>query len=117
MDNFTSLFKLDEPIGRLKFFLNSVLILIVMLALSAPFYAILSASNGTKGPVAIILGLVYFYLAFTNVSKRFWDLTGQKMKAIWFTVGYFVTMIIPIVSAVIYIILLFMPGKDLDVAE
>lgn len=115
MEMFLNLWKLDEPVGRLKFLLNNILIFVILLVLSAPFYAILAAPNGTKGPVAIVLGLVSLYLSFINIAKRFWDLTARKMQGIWFTVGYFVAMMIPIIIGLLalaaFIVLFFIPGR------
>lgn len=121
MEMFLSFWKLDEPVGRLKFLLNSILIFIIMIVLTAPFYAVLAAPNGTKGPVAIVLGLVSLYLSFINIAKRFWDLTGRKMQGIWFTVGYFVSMMIPLINGILalaaFITLFFIPGRDVDEDE
>ena len=112
MEMFLNLWKLDEPVGRLKFLLNNILIFVILLVLSAPFYAILAAP---KGPVAIVLGLVSLYLSFINIAKRFWDLTARKMQGIWFTVGYFVAMMIPIINGLLalaaFIVLFFIPGR------
>ncbi len=118
MEMFLSLWKLDEPIGRLKFLLNNILIVVIMIVLTAPFYAILAAPNGTKGPLAIILGLVSLYLSFINIAKRFWDLTGRKMQGVWFSVGYFVAMMIPIINGILalaaFITLFFIAGRGID---
>ena len=118
MEMFLSLWKLDEPIGRLKFFLNSIFIFVVMIVLTAPFFSVLAAPNGTKGPLAIILGLVALYLSFINISKRFWDLTGRKMQGVWFTVGYYVAMMIPIINGILslaaFITLYFIAGRGID---
>ena len=66
--------------------------------------------------IILLIGLLYAYLGFTNIAKRIWHITGDKMKGIWLTIGLIVFAAIPVLGSIcapiITLALLFIPGKE-----
>lgn len=122
-DKKSSLLKIDIPIGRLKFFVNSVIIFILALLAAGICYLLLFLTGGFQGIALIISAILmiicclgFLYLHFINIAKRNWDITGRKNLGIWITVALFILFAIcmytfPIATILIYFIMLFLPGK------
>ena len=91
-DTYSSLLKIDMPIGKMKFFINSIIIFlisIVGIVLYYVFYFLTISSQAVLiliGLFFIFFGLPLIYLNFVNYTKRIWDLTGTKKHAVIITI-------------------------------
>ncbi len=121
-DTYSSLLKIDMPIGKMKFFINSIIIFlisIVGIVLYYVFYFLTISSQAVLiliGLFFIFFGLPLIYLNFVNYTKRIWDLTGTKKHAVIITIILFFTsfifmFIFQIAILLIYLFLIFYPGK------
>ena len=94
-DKSTSMRKLDMPIGRLKFFTNSIIIFalqVIAIAIYYIFYFLLKSPNALLTLVvifSIVFGIPILYLHFINYAKRIWDIAGNFNLAIWLTIVLF----------------------------
>ena len=94
-DKNTSMRKLDMPIGRLKFFTNSIIIFalqVIAIAIYYIFYFLLKSPNALLTLVvifSIVFGIPILYLHFINYAKRIWDIAGNFNLAIWLTIVLF----------------------------
>lgn len=93
----SSILKLNCPIGKLKFFVNSLILFAAQLLTIALYFAFYYAF--VKNPTTflillvmfgIIFGLPLIYLNFVNYAKRLWDITADKKTAILATTVIFV---------------------------
>ena len=119
---FKNLFILDAPIARMTYFFNIVLIIIVcMLCLASiallKFVGSAELVNFLIILLSIVFGLLSFYLTFVKMAKRIWDITADKLRGIYWTVGLlivapFVPIVGGIVSLVGYLAILFIPGQE-----
>lgn len=115
MEYFTSLFKFDAPIGRLRFFMNAIVVVILLTAVAMLFASFKMSSLAMI--FAIIIGLLATYLNIVNFSKRFWDITDDFKKSIILAVILgivcpIIPLIGPLVMLVVILYLLFAPGKN-----
>lgn len=119
---FKNLFILDAPIARMTYFFNIVLIIIVCMLCTASIALLKFVSSAELVNFLIILlsivfGLLSFYLTFVNMAKRIWDITADKLRGIYWTVGLlivapFVPLLGGIVSLVGCLAILFIPGQE-----
>ncbi len=121
-DKNASMRKLDMPIGKLKFFTNSIIIFalqVIAIALYYIFYFLLKSPNALLALVvifSIVFGIPILYLNFINYAKRIWDIAGSFNLAIWVTVVLFAISFIclfffPIAILIFYLGMIFISGK------
>lgn len=121
-DKNTSMRKLDMPIGRLKFFTNSIIIFalqVIAIAIYYIFYFLLKTPNALLTLVvifSIVFGIPILYLHFINYAKRIWDIAGNFNLAIWLTIVLFAISFIclfffPIAIIIFYLGMIFISGK------
>ena len=121
-DKNTSMRKLDMPIGRLKFFTNSIIIFalqVIAIAIYYIFYFLLKSPNALLTLVvifSIVFGIPILYLHFINYVKRIWDIAGNFNLAIWLTIVLFAISFIclfffPIAIIIFYLGMIFISGK------
>ena len=121
-DKSTSMRKLDMPIGRLKFFTNSIIIFalqVIAIAIYYIFYFLLKSPNALLTLVvifSIVFGIPILYLHFINYAKRIWDIAGNFNLAIWLTIVLFAISFIclfffPIAIIIFYLGMIFISGK------
>ncbi|MEI3270871.1 MAG: hypothetical protein V8S20_05930 [Candidatus Gastranaerophilaceae bacterium] len=121
-DKNTSMRKLDMPIGRLKFFTNSIIIFalqVIAIAIYYIFYFLLKSPNALLTLVvifSIVFGIPILYLHFINYAKRIWDIAGNFNLAIWLTIVLFAISFIclfffPIAIIIFYFGMIFISGK------
>ena len=121
-DKNTSMRKLDMPIGRLKFFTNSIIIFalqVIAIAIYYIFYFLLKSPNALLTLVvifSIVFGIPILYLHFINYAKRIWDIAGNFNLAIWLTIVLFAISFIclfffPIAIIISYLGMIFISGK------
>ncbi len=118
----THLLKIDMPIGKLKFFVNSAILFLIQI-IGIVLYYIFYFTNKTPEKFFIILclftifiGIPLLYLNFVNYTKRMWDITGNLHRGIWFTVGLFAISFIciflfPLAILFFYFAMIFIPGE------
>lgn len=113
----SSLFKLDMPIGRLKFFENSILLFIFWFIAVIIYFGLYYSTRETASAsiliiviIGILFGLPLLYLNFINCAKRTWDITGNIRKAVWITTGLYALSFISVLILLFYLALIFMPG-------
>lgn len=120
-DSKTNLLKFDMPIGKLRFFVNSIILFIIQMIVVALYYLCYFITKSPEsfiilfGIFSLIFGIPLLYLNFVNTTKRMWDITGTFHKGLWFSVGLFVTSFIcvflfPIAILFFYFAMIFMPG-------
>ena len=94
-DKNTSMRKLDMPIGRLKYFTNSIILFalqVIAISIYYIFYFLLKSPNALLTLVvifSIVFGIPILYLHFINYAKRIWDIAGNFNLAIWLTIVLF----------------------------
>ena len=120
-DSKTNLLKFDMPIGKLRFFVNSIILFIIQMIVVALYYLCYFITKSPEsfiilfGIFSLIFGIPLLYLNFVNTVKRMWDITGTFHKGLWFSVGLFVTSFIcvflfPIAILFFYFAMILMPG-------
>lgn len=120
-DSKTNLLKFDMPIGKLRFFVNSIILFIIQMIVVALYYLCYFITKSPEsfiilfGIFSLIFGIPLLYLNFVNTTKRMWDITGTFHKGLWFSVGLFVTSFIcvflfPIAILFFYFAMILMPG-------
>ena len=107
------LFKYNGVMGRLYYFRNSfiivVLALLIMLLISANSELTFKRENIRY--LAIIACLIISPLEFINVARRIADIRGTRDKVNLFTTGYILLSFVPYLGKAIGVLLLFMEGK------
>lgn len=118
----TSLLKIDMPIGKLKFFVNSIILFVMQVIVMALYYLFYFTTKSPGSFLALlgifilIFGLPLLYLNFVNYTKRMWDITGNFHRGLWFTVGLFAISFIcvflfPLAILFFYFAMIFIPGE------
>ncbi len=121
----SSLLKLDMPIGKLNFFVNSIILFLLHLLGIGLYYVLYFITGGPKAILAllcsfiVIIGIPLLYLNFINYAKRLWDITDSKKLAliintIWFIISGICIFVCPILIVTVYLILIFYPGKHTE---
>lgn len=121
-DSKTSLLKIDMPIGKMKFFVNSIIIFVLQLVAMIIYYLFYFTMKSPSSILALIIvtgilfGMPILYLNFVNYTKRMYDITGNFHRGIWFTVGLFAIssfciFLFPPAILFFYIAMIFMPGE------
>lgn len=110
-----NLFWFDGPIGRFRFFVISLLGLISVIAIVFTHSFIIPFIQSCPAPMIeflIVLMLIYYWVFFVALSKRFYDITGSLKKGIIIAVVLsIVNLIWNAVMGVVMLILFFLPGK------
>lgn len=128
---YSNVFLADKPIGRMSFFKAmlslTVVSFIVYLLISFIYYMI--DTNHPEWTYLIwfllifaVFVITYLYLCFINYTKRLFDITGDKQRAIFYCsaifIGVFASLFIPVVNIIgiissiaIFLTLLFKKGK------
>ena len=117
----TNFFKIDTPIGKLKFFVNSVIIFVAQIIVTIGMYFVGSSFyiNPSLYRISFVVFLFFLYLFLVNYAKRLWDIMGNKKLAIIvaillimlsFTV-YYSSILAFILNFVAFLILIFTSGK------
>lgn len=117
-----SLIKIDTPIGKMKFFVNSIILFAMQVIVIVLYYLFYFSIKGPELTLILICAfllifeLPLLYLNFVNYTKRMWDIVGNFHRALWFTIGLFVISFICIFlfsPAILffYFAMIFMPGK------
>ena len=120
----TSILKIDFPIGKLKFFVNSLILLAIQVLVIGTYLGFYFYFKSPTAFVVLLItfGILFFipliYLNFVNYAKRLWDITGNFKNAILLTLAIFifstVSIFLPrsaIIWIVIYFTMLFIPSK------
>lgn len=120
----TSLLKIDIPIGKLKFFINSLILLFLQLFAIGLYLALYSYFKSPEAFIILtvifgfIFGIPLIYFNFVNYTKRLWDITGNYKTALYAAIGIFlffaISIFIPfsiIFILGIYLIMIFTHGK------
>lgn len=121
-DSNSSMRKIDMPIGKFKFFTNSIIIFaiqVIAIALYYICYFLLRSPNSFLALVlifSVIFGIPIIYLHFVNFSKRIWDIIGNFNLAICLTVFLFIISFIclflfPIAIIIFYLGMIFISGR------
>ena len=127
-DSQSNLFKIDMPIGKLKFFVNSIILFaiqMIAMAIYFPFYFKIKEPSGFIALLAIFIilfGIPLLYLNFVNYTKRMWDISGKLHTGIWLTAGLFAissicVFLFPIAILFFYIAMIFLPGEIVKKTE
>ncbi len=104
-----SIWKIDGPIGRLDFFWG--ILISIFFALPAILLNLVGLA-AILFPVCIILIIISCWLIFAAFSKRFYDITGQlKWGVIIAILLYIINIFLPIITPILLIIGLAVPGK------
>ncbi len=123
----TNFLKIDTPIGKLKFFVNSVIIFITQIIILFGIYCV--GSNFHVSPslywFTFAVFIFFFYLFLVNYAKRLWDILGNKRFAIIVSIllmmlnfiVYYSSVVSFITSFVAFLALLFIPGKLIKKSE
>lgn len=117
----TNFLKIDTPIGKLKFFVNSVIIFVAQIIVTIGMYFVGSSFyiNPSLYWISFVVFIFFLYLFLVNYAKRLWDIMGNKKLAIIvaillimlsFTVYYSSTLAF-ILNFVAFLILIFTSGK------
>ena len=117
----TNFLKIDTPIGKLKFFVNSVIIFVAQIIVTIGMYFVGSSFyiNPSLYWISFVVFIFFLYLFLVNYSKRLWDIMGNKKLAIIvaillimlsFTV-YYSSILAFILNFVAFLILIFTSGK------
>lgn len=117
----TNFLKIDTPIGKLKFFVNSVIIFVAQIIVAIGMYFVGSSFyiNPSFYWISFVVFLFFLYLFWVNYAKRLWDIMGNKKLAIIvaillimlsFTV-YYSSILAFILNFVAFLILIFTSGK------
>ena len=117
----TNFLKIDTPIGKFKFFVNSVIIFVAQIIVTIGMYFV--GSNFYINPslywISFVVFIFFLYLFLVNYAKRLWDIMGNKKLAIIvaillimlsFTV-YYSSILAFILNFVAFLILIFTSGK------
>lgn len=120
----TSIFKIDFPIGKLKFFVNSLILLAIQLLAIGTYLGFYFYFKSPTAFIVLLLvfGVLFFiplvYLNFVNYAKRLWDITGERKASILTTSAIFILSFIIIFLPLsfifllgIYFAMIFTPGK------
>ncbi len=123
----TNFLKIDTPIGKLKFFVNSVIIFITQIIILFGIYCV--GSNFHVSPslywFTFAVFIFFFYLFLVSYAKRLWDILGNKRFAIIVSIilmmlnfiVYYSSVVSFIASFVAFLALLFIPGKLIKKSE
>ena len=117
----TNFLKIDTPIGKLKFFVNSVIIFVAQIIVTIGMYFVGSSFyiNPSLYWISFVVFIFFLYLFLVNYAKRLWDIMGNKKLAIIvaillimlsFTV-YYSSILAFILNFVDFLILIFTSGK------
>lgn len=117
----TNFLKIDTPISKLKFFVNSVIIFVAQIIVTIGMYFVGSSFyiNPSLYWISFVVFIFFLYLFLVNYAKRLWDIMGNKKLAIIvaillimlsFTV-YYSSILAFILNFVAFLILIFTSGK------
>lgn len=120
-DSKTNFLKIDTPISKLKFFVNSVIIFVAQIIVTIGMYFVGSSFyiNPSLYWISFVVFIFFLYLFLVNYAKRLWDIMGNKKLAIIvaillimlsFTV-YYSSILAFILNFVAFLILIFTSGK------
>lgn len=120
-DSKTNLLKIDMPIGKLRFFVNSIILFIIQMIVIALYYLCYFITKSPEsflilfGIFLLVFGIPLLYLNFVNTVKRMWDIAGTFHRGLWLSVGLFVISFIcvflfPLAILFFYFAMIFMPG-------
>ena len=111
-----SICKIDGPIGRLDFFLKTLIYgICVVIAFTFRLVLVDMLGEFLSKPLAIVILLVFIWLVFVVTAKRLWDLLGDKRNGIIASVLVFVIgAIIQPVGLIADLICLFVKGKCIE---
>ena len=123
----TNFLKIDTPIGKLKFFVNSVIIFVAQIIVTIGMYFVGSSFyiNPSLYWISFVVFIFFLYLFLVNYTKRLWDIMGNKKLAIIvaillimlsFTV-YYSSILAFILNFVAFLILIFTSGKLIKKSE
>ena len=119
--------KIDTPIGKLKFFVNSVIIFVSQIIVIFGIYCI--GSNFHVSPslywVTFAVFIFFFYLFLVNYAKRLWDIFANKRLAIIVAillimlnfVVYYSSILSFVLNFIAFLTLIFMSGKLIKKSE
>ena len=102
--------KIDYPIGRLEYF--KFIIFLILAALLLKFISdVLPICK--SAPIAFTFVLILIYLNFVATAKRLYSIIGELKPAVITTIiAILVSAIIPILSSILLLVLLFVPGNE-----
>ena len=117
----------DRPVGRLGFILTLLALFVIAVIFAAGFtlvYSFLSIEEDLPIIIGllVLISIVFLYMSVINISKRMYDLIGDKAKGLFYAIAFYLINIlssfIPILkeidlvfTIVVLIILLVKPGK------
>lgn len=117
----TNFLKIDTPIGKLKFFVNSVIIFVAQIIVTIGMYFVGSSFyiNPSLYWISFVVFIFFLYLFLVNYTKRLWDIMGNKKLAIIVAIllimlsltVYYSSILAFILNFVAFLILIFTSGK------
>ncbi|DAA83528.1 MAG TPA: hypothetical protein DCS44_08480 [Cyanobacteria bacterium UBA10660] len=117
----TNFLKIDTPIGKLKFFVNSVIIFVAQIIVTIGMYFVGSSFyiNPSLYWISFVVFIFFLYLFLVNYAKRLWDIMGNKKLAIIVAIllimlsfaVYYSSILAFILNFVAFLILIFTSGK------
>lgn len=121
-DSNSNLLKIDMPIGKLKFFVNSIILFAIQMIVVALYYLLYFTTKNPSGFIILLIlfilifGIPLLYLNFVNYAKRMWDISGKIHLGIWLTAGLFAIssiciFLFPLAILFFYIAMIFLPGE------
>lgn len=112
--------KIDTPIGKLKFFVNSVIIFIAqMIVLALLYFVGAKLYINLAYWVMFFAFIFFFYLCLINYSKRLWDILGNRRNAVIVAIllimlnfiVYYSSILSFVLSFIAFLSLIFLSGK------
>ena len=107
-----NIWKIDGPIGRLDFFVKSVIYTIctglgfLLFSQIAPFVPLF---------IIVILIIAIFWLFFVITAKRLWDIFGEKKTGLISAIlTYTIGLLITPIGGIVCLICLFVKGKYIE---
>lgn len=120
-DERTSMFKIDMPIGRKKYFTNALIIGSGFALLILTAWIIEQINIPSVTGIAFIIGFIFYlfllYLQILNDSKRLWDILGGKKTGITIAIliqllnAFLIYLKIGYLPFIIFVVLILIPGK------
>ena len=112
----TNFLKIDTPIGKLKFFVNSVIIFVAQIIVTIGMYFVGSSFyiNPSLYWISFVVFIFFLYLFLVNYAKRLWDIMGNKKLAIIVAILLIMlnsSILAFILNFVAFLILIFTSGK------
>jgi len=118
---FNGLFKCEQPIARLEYFLSALGFGLLFGACAFAVGMVLAViglkGNAIPAVLGVIAGLVCLYVGYLLNVKRIWDLTGELKPSFYWALGLLIINFIPVINLIAlvgYLMLLFCPSGTFE---